>query len=599
MQWMLSTLLLTLSFGTYLTLNPQNDFMSVSGWLYYALACFSHAGLLCLAVFLVLFLIPALLRLPVKACVTLSSIGYTLLLAMGIINFFVYSLYRFHVNGIIISMLINGGSDIFAFDTSLWLKAFGGLCVIIFVNAAIALVALRIKFPSRFTTVSATAFVVALVAANLWHAIGFAKQHSAIVKSSQFIPYYMPLRANSLFKSLGIITADDYSFHTYDHTIESVNYPKHPLTYDTINNQQLPNLFFIIIDSWNSRSFTPECMPNTWRFSQDNEWFKNHFSSSNGTRGSIFGMFFSVNSIYWKDFDLADKHPAFIDALLHRDYQTQCYPSATLLEPPFAKNVFRRIPNLNTKTEGKDSYERDQNLSRNFINDLSKKDKNKPFFAFLFFDTPHAIALPDSLNHHFQPAWEYADYTRLNNQMDATPFWNLYRNCTYQVDSLIGTVLNAIEANGMMDNSIIIITGDHSQEFNENQLNYWGHNSNFTRWQLNVPLVIHHPASNAATYTHRTTHYDIAPTLMRDVLGVNNPTSDYSMGTSLYDTTSRNWHIVGSDIDYAFIYDDDNILNVRQGATLEYYDKHMRSNPHHPSAQQLNAAIQKMNQFYK
>ena len=30
-----------------------------------------------------------------------------------------------------------------------------------------------------------------------------------------------------------------------------------------------------------------------------------HLSSSNGTRGSIFGLFFSLSSIYWTDFEAA------------------------------------------------------------------------------------------------------------------------------------------------------------------------------------------------------------------------------------------------------------------------------------------------------
>lgn len=134
-------------------------------------------------------------------------------------------------------------------------------------------------------------------------------------------------------------------------------------------------------------------------------------------------MFYSVSSIYWKDFDLADKHPLLIDAMLKRGYQMQCYPSATLLEPPFAKNVFRNVPNLNASTEGKDSYERDINLTRKFIKDLSHRDKSKPSFAFLFYDCPHAIALPDTIKSHFNPSWKYADYTKLNNNIDGTPFF--------------------------------------------------------------------------------------------------------------------------------------------------------------------------------
>ncbi|MCC8153005.1 MAG: sulfatase-like hydrolase/transferase [Tannerellaceae bacterium] len=37
------------------------------------------------------------------------------------------------------------------------------------------------------------------------------------------------------------------------------------------------------------------------------------------------------------------------------------------------------------------------------------------------------------------------------------------------MDSLIGEVFSALEEKGMLENSVIIITGDHGQEFNENK----------------------------------------------------------------------------------------------------------------------------------
>ena len=42
-----------------------------------------------------------------------------------------------------------------------------------------------------------------------------------------------------------------------------------------------------------------------------------------------------------------------------------------------------------------------------------------------------SFELPADKNKHFQPAWAFADYTKLNNDMDPTPFWNLYRNTCY------------------------------------------------------------------------------------------------------------------------------------------------------------------------
>lgn len=47
---------------------------------------------------------------------------------------------------------------------------------------------------------------------------------------------------------------------------------------------------------------------------------------------------------------------------------------------------------------------------------------------------------------------------------------------------------------------------------------------------------------------------------MNKVLGVTNPPSDYSMGHLITDTCPRNWHIVGDNLNYAFIVENHTIL---------------------------------------
>jgi hypothetical protein len=50
--------------------------------------------------------------------------------------------------------------------------------------------------------------------------------------------------------------------------------------------------------------------------------------------------------------------------------------------------------------------------------------------------------------------------------------------------------LDLLDKYDIDDNTIVIITADHGQEFNENKLNFWGHNGNFTKYQTQVPLII-------------------------------------------------------------------------------------------------------------
>lgn len=208
--------------------------------------------------------------------------------------------------------------------------------------------------------------------------------------------------------------------------------------------------------------------------------------------------------------------------------------------------------------------------------------------------------LPKSKQYRFKPCWEYVDYMKLNNDTDPTPFFNLYKNSVAEADSLIGLTLNKLREKDLLRNTVVIITGDHGQEFNENHNNYWGHASNYSLFQVGTPLIYYYPGCKPGKRNYRTTHYDISPTLMHYVLGVTNPPSDYSMGTYLDDPSPRDWHFVGHELYYAFIRSDGTIIEKQGAGNLKIMDPKIHVIPNYPlKPKDLQAVIQKMNRFYK
>jgi len=116
---------------------------------------------------------------------------------------------------------------------------------------------------------------------------------------------------------------------------------------------------------------------------------------------------------------------------------------------------------------------------------------------------------------------------------------------------LFGKMLQALKDNNLYDNSLIIYTSDHGQEFYE-QGNF-GHNTAFSDGQIHIPLLIKLPKSlrnlsQSAAIHKLTSHQDIPPTLL-SLLGVTNATSTYSNGFNLLSTDfsrdyifSANWN---------------------------------------------------------
>ena len=90
---------------------------------------------------------------------------------------------------------------------------------------------------------------------------------------------------------------------------------------------------------------------------------------------------------------------------------------------------------------------------------------------------------------------------------------NYYLNCMRDVDRNIAAILAELDAGGMTDNTIVILTSDHGDMDGAHQLHAKGAVS--YREQNNVPLIISHPAYRGGKQCRAvTSHLDMAPTLV-------------------------------------------------------------------------------------
>lgn len=599
-------LLATLMGGLLLMFYIQGDSiveaMDATGCFFFVTSCLSHAAILLLALWLVFFLPWALLKLR-KLAATLLITATSLLMMVGFVNMQVYKIYRFHLNGFILNMLTGpGAGDIFDFDWKLYLTEGLFLAVIVALCIGGWWLSGRIvhQWKKRHTVLAVLSLLATLLIANGIHVYGSFVVKPSIIKSVKLVPYYFPLSASNLLEDMGF---ERHVLQVDEGQGGDLVYPLRPIETDTTKTTR-PNIVMILIDSWSRLALTEECMPNLWQLAHEEQWYQNHVSCGNGTSFSVFGMFTGLQPYYWTAFETSRTSPVLVDQLLSLGYDFRTYPSATLEDPPFARMLFQHVPNLRINTPGSTAYERDLKIKDDLISDLPKlKDGGKPFFTFIFFDLLHAYSLPKELLNRFQPSWEYGDFSKLHNEMDPTPFWNLYRNSAYQTDKMVAEVINRLKQLGLYDNTLIMITGDHAQEYNENHKNYWGHNSNFTKYQIGVPLIVHSPSTfhiPPSTFTHRTTHLDFVPTLMHDYLGVTNPIDDYSNGRLLSDTTPRLWHYAGNELRYAFIVEGDTILTKEGAGYIEVTDEHLNPVPnYHINPKAFDAAIKRLNRFFK
>lgn len=514
----------------------------------------SHFGLLSGVLLLPLLVI--ILVAPHRGLnLTLGTIWVTLVLCGLLVDTQVFYLYRFHINAGVLNLLFGGAAlETFVFPPEMYVQA--TLIFLAVLGAVAAMVWLawrrvqRFSTSNSFTKRAATAIALCTLTFHGIHVWADAVAHVAIVEQTEVLPFRYAATAKRMLRRMGVDVRPRTELKADKHDDEGLAYPLQPVQCNA--SAPTPNFIFIVIDSWRFDAVGPRVTPNVHAFANRTVRFKNHFSGGNATRIGIFSLFYSIPGTYWHRILVEQQRPVWIDELMRRDYEIAVLRSAPLYSPEFDRTVFAGL-NVRTRSKGSRPYQWDRDLTTGFESFLTARDPNKPFFAFLFYDSPHSFDMPKDYATPFTPNGPRVNYLDLHGLKDATPFLNRYLNSVHYVDSLIGEALQDIEARGLLQNSVIVITGDHGQEFNDSKQEYWGHGSNFTRYQTGVPFMLYAPDLPAGEYTHRTSHFDVAPTLLSNYLGCETPMADYSVGVSLFEPGGREVLLMSEYADFAIV----------------------------------------------
>lgn len=502
---------------------------------------------------LILLLPRAKLVLPIGA-------GYgTLILCALLVDTQVFYLYRFHINAGVMNLLFGGAAfETFVFPRDMYLEA--GL-ILLGVLSIVALLSFgawkyvqrgRARYPAaRSIAVLVIACTLAFHGVHVW-ADAIAKK--AIVEQTEVLPFRYAATAKRMLRKWGVNVRTGTTMKASRDEDGNLAYPLQPLECEASAPPR--NVIYIVVDSWRFDAIGPEITPNLYAFAPRTVRFANHYSGGNATRIGVFSLFYGIPGTYWHRILAERQRPVFIEELVRRDYEISVFRSAPLYSPEFDRTIFAGLPNIRMRSNGSRPYEWDRDLTNDFKQFLDTRREDKPFFAFVFYDSPHSFDMPPDYPVPFKPNGKRVNYLDLHGLKDATAFLNRYKNSVHYVDSLIGETLSAIENAGLLENSVVVITGDHGQEFNDVGQDYWGHGSNFTRYQTGVPFMIYAPDLEPRTYEHRTSHFDVAPTLLQETFGCNSPLDHYTVGRSLFEPGGREILLMSEYADFAIVQPD-------------------------------------------
>lgn len=143
------------------------------------------------------------------------------------------------------------------------------------------------------------------------------------------------------------------------------------------------------------------------------------------------------------------------------------------------------------------------NVNRDFLRWLSRKGP-RPFFAFLnYYDAHEPYLSPEPFDVKFGPRRQRKDFVYQTDDAWRGRRWKMsarevqveidaYDSSIAYLDHQIGLLFDELERRGVLDNTLVIITSDHGEEFGEHGVFRHG---NSLYWPvLHVPLLISFPS---------------------------------------------------------------------------------------------------------
>ena len=151
------------------------------------------------------------------------------------------------------------------------------------------------------------------------------------------------------------------------------------------------------------------------------------------------------------------------------------------------------------------------------------EETDQPFFAFVHCWDPHYdYRAPEAYTQRFERApyrGSFRGVYQLEKSRQATPADRAHMLALYEAEALwtdehLSRLLDHLDALGVLDDTIVVVTSDHGEEFWEH--GRWGHQRTLYDEVLRVPLLMRYPSAFPAgtRVPGQARLQDIAPTLL-------------------------------------------------------------------------------------
>lgn len=288
-----------------------------------------------------------------------------------------------------------------------------------------------------------------------------------------------------------------------DPVLKNLKYPAAKLTCSVKNKM---NVLLVAVNNWSAEAFDKTQDPFVYHLGSHGAFFENHYSGGSNAEAGLFSLLYGIPVNYITTVNEKQLRPVVMDELVNLGYQGAIISD---MAPSFPIS-----DNISAIKVGS-GEDRNLQVAEAWKNWNSGRSSEKSFFATLVF------------NHD----------SSFNQSMTS--------------------VVQDLFHKGLLSQTILIITGTNGKSFIEGQEHF------ITNNQVKVPFIMIWPGKKLKSSQLVSSHYDLAPTLTKELWNCKNRSSDLSLGKSLLELPSERNLVVGDFNSFA-IFDTKNqqVINV-------------------------------------
>ena len=287
-----------------------------------------------------------------------------------------------------------------------------------------------------------------------------------------------------------------------------------------------PDIFLFIVETLRADAVNPQVAPALTRLRDEHcQPLLDTRSAANATHLSWFGMLHGRLPVFWGEARKQATGSPLL-RLLHdggydievRDGGTFDYldMQSTNFGGAFTR-VFEHIPNIDPQRK-LSTPEREVRVFDRLRAAVAGSSPGGHVWLTGVDSSHYPYAWHEDWTPPFADADEHPVFPPLPSPQQIERIHHRYLNSVAWDDHMLGGFIGFLQKTGRFDESIIVVTGDHGEEFKEH--GSWFHCSALNQEQTQVPLLIKWPKSwGRGATVEDASHLDITPSLL-DALGV-------------------------------------------------------------------------------